>query len=148
MIAVAPDILHFGKIRVFILRAIGIVPEPDRHARKWRRAGELALLSTQRLAVVVEHFALEAKTAALQLAAIHRQQRIAEREARNDVGAARNRGEQHALLHVAVDIFETLIRQPRAGRTDGIEREQFVRLARLDAGLLARFDPFRADAET
>jgi hypothetical protein len=68
-----------------VLRAIGVVPETDRHHREGPRANELTFLRVQRPAVVVEHVARHAQAAALDLAAANRLQRVAEDEAQGDV---------------------------------------------------------------
>src|SRR5262245_51821840 len=82
---------------------VGIVPEPDRHAGKCRGADELAFPLAHASALVIEDLDAHAEPATLNLAAINRQQWIAERETRNDVGAARDRGELHTTLDRPVD---------------------------------------------
>src|SRR5581483_5875851 len=87
-VTVAPDIGIFLEICRAVLRAVGIVPETDRHRGKRPGADELAFLADHRTAVFVVHLHRHAETFGLDLAAPHRCGRVAEDEARHDVGAA------------------------------------------------------------
>ena len=147
VVAVAPHARLALEICGAIFAAVGIIPERNRHRRKWRGAGEFAGLFAHRLARLVEDFHSHAEATALQFATPHRAYRTTEREARNDVGAAGNRGQQHAFLHIAIDVIETFRHQRRAGRQNGPERRQLVRFARTHAGLFGCANPLRAGAE-
>ena len=70
--------------------------------------GELALLTDEGVAVVVEYRDGHAEPAALDFAAPHRQQRVAEHEAAQQVGAARDRRELQILTDSVVHVVESL----------------------------------------
>ena len=95
-----------------------------------------------------EDLDLHAEAAALQLAAMDGQQRIAEREARDQVGAARDRRELHVGLDAAIDVVEAR-RARAASPSTGSSAAPAARAARarLEAGLLERAQIFRARAE-
>ena len=100
-----------------------------------------------RLAVVVEDVDRHAEAAALQLAAPHRQRRAAEREARDDVGAAGDRRQAEVVLHALVDVVEALRRERAAGREQRPQVRERVILARHDADLLRVVDVLGRRAE-
>src|SRR5262249_19076516 len=111
-IAVAPDAGETREIGVVILAAVGIVPEANGHAGKRAAADELALVVDRcRLAVVGENVDGPAETRRLDLAAPNRADGIAENEARDDVGAAGDRGRAEIGLHLVVDEIEALGRK-------------------------------------
>ncbi len=133
-----------------ILRVAGVVPEPHRHRRERRRAHELALelaAGRDRLAVVVVDVDLHAETAALQLAAPHRQRRATEREAGHDVGAPGDRRQAEIALHALVDVIEALRRERAAGREQRPQIREREVLARDDADLLRVVDVLGRRAE-
>src|SRR4030095_2593315 len=75
------------------------MPRP-RHCSSPRYTGRSGFASPEQETMagparVVPDFNFHAEAAALQLAAVHRQERIAEPETGDDVGAARDRGELH-----------------------------------------------------
>src|SRR4051812_42475619 len=81
-VAVAPDVRVLLEIRSAVPRAVGIVPEADRHRGERPRADQLALFSLQRAPLLVEHIDRHAESLRLDLAAPDRTGRIAEHEAR------------------------------------------------------------------
>ena len=96
--------LGFGFTSVL---ALGVVVSKEADGRGHERlsAHELGLLLRHRLAsLAVERACIEAEPEGLQLALAHRQQRIAEGEARADVGTSRDGGEDQVGLDVAVDV--------------------------------------------
>ncbi len=115
-----------------VLAALRVVPEADRHRGEGCGADEFARRAADGAAFFVEDFDFHAKPTALEFAPPHRKQRIAEGETRDDVRASRNRGEQHPLLDVAVDVIEALGQERRAGGEDRLERAQAMALARFD----------------
>src|SRR5204862_60067 len=78
VVAVAPDTREALEVGGAVLRSRGVVPEPDRHRREWRRAHQLAALPAHRPAGVVEDVDRHAESAALDLAPIHRPRRTSE----------------------------------------------------------------------
>ncbi len=99
VVAVVPDAAKALEVGRAVAGAAGVVPEPERHRRERGGADELAFLLDDRPPFVVPDLHLHAEPAALQLAAIHGKERVAEREAGNDVRAPGDRGE----LHVGTD---------------------------------------------
>ena len=100
IVAVTP---HAGKaleVGRAILRAVGDRSRTRSASRETAARNQLAL-SRARAAVFVEDLDRHAEAAALHFAATDRQQRIAEREAGNDVGAAGDRREADVRLDVA-----------------------------------------------
>ena len=79
--------------------------------------------------VVVEHVDRHAEARPLAFAAPYRAGRIAADETRDDVGAARDRGELHVGLDRLVHEIETLGHERRAGREDRANRREIVRIA-------------------
>src|SRR6185437_10874127 len=146
-VAVAPHAGYLGEIGRTVFLAFWIIPELHGHRRERRGTSQFARLFAHRLAGIIENLDLHAEPAALQFAAIHRQHGIAERETGDDVGAARDRGQQHAFLHITVDVVKTFRRQRRTGRENGFQAGEFVRLARLHAHFGGGVDPFGAGAE-
>src|SRR6185436_16261895 len=92
-VAVAPHVWILLEVRRAVLGAVRIVPEADRHRGKRPGADQLALLSLYRLARFVENLDRHPQSLGLDLAAPHRTGGVAEHEARDDVGAARDRGQ-------------------------------------------------------
>jgi hypothetical protein len=113
-----PDVRETLEVCSAILAAVRVVPKAERHRRERRRAHELAFLLADGAAVGRENFDLHAEPAALQLTAMHRPQRIAEREARDQVGAAGNRGQLNVGFDAAVNEIEARRRERRACRQD------------------------------
>ena len=146
-VAVVPDAGEALEIGGAVFLAVGIVPELHRHRGERHGADQLALAFGERLAVRRIDVHRHAEAGRLDLALPHRRGRIAEHEARHDVGAARDRGEVHVGFDVAVDVFEAFRRQRRAGRGDHPQRRELVRAHRRDAGLAAGVDVFRRGAE-
>ena len=72
--------------------------------------------AADRLAGIVQDLDREAEAAHLDLAAPDRAGRVAEHEAGDDVGAARDRGQLHVGLDLVVDVVEAL-RVPAASRS-------------------------------
>ena len=124
--------------------AVRVVPEAHRHAGERPRADQFALSPT--LAVIVEHVDVHAEAAALQLAAVHRQHRVAEHEARNNVGAAGDRHTCTPGLIFSADVVED------SGES-GEPVDSTLRSPSSDAcvvvhaGLVQRVDVFGAGAE-
>src|SRR5690606_16840669 len=98
-------------------------------------ANELSFPAGHRTARFVEHGDIHAEPRALDLTAPYRGRRIAEHEARDDVGAPRDRGEMDVRLDLAVDVVEAFGNQRRAGGKHGLERLEPVRATRAQAGL-------------
>ena len=147
-VAVTPDVVERVEVGGAVPGAVGIVPEAHGHRRERTGADELALPARgQRPSVVAEDLDRHAQPARLQLALPDRKRRVAEREARDDVGAARDRGELHVRLHVAVDVVEALVGERRAGRHHQPQAGEIVGLPRLHAGLLDRREVFRRGSE-
>ena len=80
---------------------------------------------------VVEHVDRHAEPARLQLAAPDRPDRVAQREAGDDVGAAADAGEVHVALDRRVDVVVAVLGQRASGREDGLQRREVVRPRRL-----------------
>ena len=74
-IAVPPRAGEEGEIRVAVLRAVGIVPERDRHGRERPRADEFTGHAANRMSVGVPDVHGHAQSRALQFASPDRQQR-------------------------------------------------------------------------
>ena len=148
-VAVAPDAGEALEVGGAVFRAVGIVPEADRHRRERRACRRARPCSpASGLAVVVEDVDLHAEPAALDLAAPDRQRRIAEHEAGDDVGAAGDRGEVHVALDRVVDVVEALRRQRRAGRERSCARVERSCVSRgRSPAFLHRVDELRRGAE-
>ena len=73
----------------------------------------------QALALVIENPDRHAQPGALDLTAIDGCGRIAENEARDEIGAARDRREMDVFLDVPVDVVEALGQKRRSGREHG-----------------------------
>src|SRR5690606_22715046 len=127
-VAVVPDARKALEVGGVVARAVRVVPEADRHRGEGPGADQLALLAAQRPRLVVEDLDRHAQAALLDLPAPDRADGIAAGEAAQDVGAAGDRGEADVLLDPAVDVVEALGHQRRAGRGDGAQRRQRVRL--------------------
>ena len=126
-VALAPDAGEALEIGGAVAGAVRVVPEAERHRRKGRGADELALdAGRRRAALGVAHLDREPEARSLDLAAVHRPGRVAEHEAGEDVGAARDRGEVQVGLHRLVDEVEGLRRQRRAGREHRPEAREIV----------------------
>ncbi len=138
VVAVAPDVGKALEVGGAVLLAVGVVPEADRHRREGRGADQLALLADA--------------------PACRRRRRprppcrgrgTGSRRARPaPIGLPSTKQEtmsvppemeerQHVALDLRVDVVEALGRQRRAGRGDGAQRGEVVR---LDA---ARARPWR-----
>src|SRR5581483_1845248 len=113
-VAVMPDARESFEVRGAILLAVAVVPESDRHRGERLGAHELTGLAADGPALRVERVDGHAEPAALQFAAHDRVPRIAEREARDDVRAARDRRRPLIALHRVVDEIELLRRERRA----------------------------------
>src|SRR6185503_9453225 len=107
-VAVAPDVRVFLEIGRAVLGAVGIVPEADRHRGERPGADQLAFFTLYRATFLVENRHRHAEALGLDLAAPYRTHRVAEDEARHDVGAAGDRGQAHVVVHVLVDVIEAL----------------------------------------
>ena len=147
VVAVAPRAREPLEIRGAVLGVAGVVPERHRHRRKRLGADQLALLPLERISVVVEHLDGHAQAPRLQLAAPHRRDRVTEREAAYDVGAARHRRQAHVALDVAVNIIEALGCQGGTRREHRLELREVVVLGGLDGGLLERREVLGRGAE-
>src|SRR5439155_6406581 len=99
------------EVRRAILGTVRVVPESNWHRRERRSADELALLPAHRLAILVEDLDLHPQSAALQLTAPDGPRRTTEREAGDDVSAARDRRQAHLALDALIDVVEALGRQ-------------------------------------
>ena len=100
------------------LRAVGVVPEADRHRRERRRADELALLAARAAAPCSSNTStVHAEAAALQLAAPHRQRRACRARSTTRCRCRRRSTTgSTSRLHALVDVVEALGRERRAGR--------------------------------
>ena len=78
---------------------------------------------------------------------MHRQPRVAEAEARDDVGAARDRGEVQVALDRSVNVVELLRRERRPGGQHGAQRAEIEIATRCAAVLLEGRQVLRAGAE-
>src|SRR5581483_6954359 len=114
-IAVAPDVRIFFEVSPPVLAAVRVVPEPERHRRERLGAHELTFLSAHGFPFIVVYLDLHAETPALNLAAPHREERIAEHEAGNQIGAPGDGGETDVALHAAIDVVESFRRERAAG---------------------------------
>src|SRR5262249_50573836 len=124
VVAVTPDAGKLLEVGGVVARAVGIVPEAYRHRGEGGGTHQLALLAAHRAPEVVVALHLHAEFSALYLAAPPRARRIARGEARDDVGAAGDRGEVHVLLDLAVDVVVALSDERRARRKHGPDRGQ------------------------
>ena len=131
-----------------VARAVVVAPEEERHRGHRLGDHQLADLVDDRVAVLVERLDRGAERAALELAAVDRQQRDAADEGGADVGAAAGREEPGVAADVLVDPLEALRRERRAGRADGAQAPTGRgRPDGLDAGLHAGGDVAGAGAE-
>src|SRR3954465_11145375 len=90
------------EIRRAVLHAVRIVPEPERHRGEWHRAHELPFRAHHRASFLVEDFNLHGEAAGLDLSPPYGADRIAEDEATDDVGAARDRRQVDIPFDVVV----------------------------------------------
>ena len=123
-VAVAPDPGVTLEVARPVARAVVVAPQEEGHRRHRLGDHELADLVDDRVAVLVERLDPGAERPALELAAVHRQQRDAADEGRADVGAAAGREEPGVAPDVLVDPLEALRRERRAGGADGAEAAQ------------------------
>src|SRR5574337_2097317 len=146
-VAVTPDSGEIIEIGGVVFPAVRVVPEMHRHAREGFHAHQFPRPAAYGLAVLVPDFYRHAEATALEFAWIHRQQRIAEGETRNDVGAAGNRGQAQLRFDVAVNVFGILGQQGRAGGGDDTQLVEFVFFLRPDAEFLRGRQVLGAGAE-
>ena len=146
-VAMRPHALELLEVRAAQLGAVGIVQEAHRARREGLRADQLALPARQRCAALVEDVHRHAESLALQFPRVHRQQRVAEGEAGDEIGAARDGRHRDAGLHVPRQVAEALARQRRARGEDGAQRIQPMALPGFDAGLFDAREVFGAGAE-
>ena len=99
------------EIRRAVLGVVGVVPESDRLRWEGRGANEFRFLADYRLAGVAPGLHVHAQPATLNLAGVDRQNRVAEDETGDDVGAAADRRELQIGLDPVVDPVELLGRQ-------------------------------------
>ena len=102
-----------------IFRIVGIVPESDRHRGKCPGADQLTVFIPYRFTMFVENLDRHTERDALQLAAPHRQYRIAGGKTADNVGAAGDRRKLDVFGDRVIDIVEALGRQRRTGRENG-----------------------------
>ena len=143
----APDARIHREVALAQPRAVVVAPEADRHRGHRLGQDELAHLSDDRLAVLVERLDLGAQRPRLQLALVDGQGRHAADEGGAQVGPAAGREQPRVRADVLVDPVEALGRQRRPGGADGPQRTEVAALARLDTRLHARRDVRRARAE-
>ena len=146
-IPMRPHALELLEIRGAQLGAVRVVQEAHRARREGFRADQFALPTRQRGAVLVEDVHGHAEALALQLPGVHRQQRVAEGEAGNEIGAAGDGRHRNAGLHVSRQVAEALARQRRARGEDGAQRIQPMALSGLDGGLFDAREVLGAGAE-
>ncbi len=125
-----------AEIGVVKARAIRVAVDPDRARRKRPQADELAFAEVLH-AIVGHDLYVETKTHALAVAAVHRQQRIAEHETADHVGAARDRMDGDMLEVVADPVVLRLV-EDRARRLDDAQAREAAHLARHDRQLRQR----------
>ncbi|MNF55487.1 hypothetical protein D3C84_369500 [compost metagenome] len=147
VVAVGPDAGEGLEVGGLEPGPVRVVPEADRHRGEVAGADQFALLAEHPLAVLVPHLHVHSQPLALQLAAPHRQYRVAQGEAGDDVGAAGDGGEAELALDVAVDVLEALVGQRRAGGQHGFQALQPMALARPGAGLFQGGQVLGAGAE-
>src|SRR5690606_37952370 len=97
-VAMAPDTREAPEIGAAIFRAIGIVPEADRHGRERTGTDEFALLARDGPSLLVPDLDRHAEALRLDFAAPDGKQRRAKHETGNNIGAARNGAESDILL--------------------------------------------------
>jgi hypothetical protein len=133
VVAVAPDVVEAREIRRPVPGAVVVVPEADRHHREGRvhtsspfspRTGVPVSSNTSTAMPRPLHWISPATPAAW----------VAEHEARNDVGAARDRRQAEVGLDLAIDVLEALRHQRAAGGEHRPQRGEVV--GRPDAGRL------------
>ena len=134
-VAVAPDAGEVLEVRRAVARAVGVVPEADRHRRHRPGDDQLALLADQRAAVRRERLDRAAEVAAADLALPDRDQRRGADERGAHVGAAGDRLEVDRWADRLVHVAEALGRQRRARRADALEPRQVARLGRPQPSL-------------
>src|SRR5947199_9895362 len=130
VIAVAPYAGETFEVRRAILRAIGIVPEPDRHRREGPRADKLALFTTYRMTRLIVDIDAHAQTPALELATPHRSGRTTQREAGDDVRTSGYGRKTQVILDALVDVVEALWRERATRRKHRAQRLQAVVFSR------------------
>src|SRR6185437_2049015 len=118
-----------------------IVPKAHGHARERRRAHELTRRADEWEPRLIEHLDAHAKAARLQLAAVHRPDRVAEGEARDDVRAAADAAQPDVALDLCVDVIEAVLGERAAGGEDRREGAQIMRVGRANARLLGKGQP-------
>ena len=87
-VTMGPDTRKARKVGITISTAFGIIPEAHGHAGKRAGTDQFPGLLTQTLAVGVKHVDGHAQAATLQLPPAHRQQRVSQRKAGDDIGTA------------------------------------------------------------
>ena len=103
-VAMVPDAIILREVGASVL-GLGLVVTKEAHGRchKGRVAHELGLLADDRLATLaVESACIESQPKGLELALADRKRWVAQREARADVGAAGDGGEDQVLLDLWV----------------------------------------------
>ena len=124
-----------------VLGAVLIVEETRRRGGEGERADQLPLLALRnRPAVVAEHFGRHTQAGALQLPAADGGVRLAQREAREDVGSAGDRSQGHVALKRLVHPVERLRAQHRARGQHRAHRRKVAQLRRPEAQLVDRID--------
>jgi hypothetical protein len=105
---VTPDVRKSREVGVVILLVPCVVPKSDGHGRKRSGTDQFAFFVQKRAPVLIVDFNLQGKCAALNLAFVDGKYWAALREARDDVGTARDGRQLDIRLYVAINIFETL----------------------------------------
>ena len=124
VVTVIPDVIKAREISFMIFFPACVTPEIDRLAGECLGADQLTFLVAHRFAAFVEDFYRHAQAAALDFAAINRQQRAADNEAGNDIGATGYGRQAQVPFDIFVNIVEALGRQHRTGRGDAAQCRQ------------------------
>src|SRR5579872_921414 len=138
VVTVMPDPWEALEVGRFVTGSIRIIPEPYGHGREGRRADQFTALATDGASALVENLHAHAKPASLNLSPVYRQDGAAQGEARDDVRAAGNRGEENVLLDRAIDIVETIRKQRRARGQHRAQGREIHLARRHEVALLER----------
>src|SRR5689334_25122190 len=146
-ITVSPDAGEVIEVGSAVLRAVGIIPERDRHARERLRANELTRNQSHWATAVIENIDRHSQPRRLNLATVHRQNRIAEYETGDDVAAATDAGEMNVGFDLFVDVVEAAVGKGTSRRQNRFQSRELVRFPRFRAVFLQERQILGAGAE-